>query len=58
MAAGGANLTTMTRGFSENVLLGDIGATNARFALLASDTLGRVELGRVELGRVEWMEVL
>jgi glucokinase len=43
----------MTRGFSENVLLGDIGATNARFALLASDTLGRIELGRIE-----WMEVL
>jgi glucokinase len=47
MAAGCANLGTMTRGFSENVLLGDIGATNARFALLASDTLGHIE----------WMEV-
>jgi glucokinase len=48
MAAGSANLTTMTRGFSENVLLGDIGATNARFALLAGGTLGRIE----------WMEVV
>jgi glucokinase len=45
---GCANPKTMTQCFSENVLLGDIGATNARFALLASGALGHVE----------WMEVL
>ena len=39
----GVDLRTMTRGFSENVLLADIGATNARFALLASDTLSHIE---------------
>jgi glucokinase len=39
----------MTRGPSENVLLADIGATNARFALLASDTLGHIE--RIEVLR-------
>ena len=36
-------------GISENILLGDIGATNARFALLVSGVLGSIEW--TEVGR-------